>query len=68
MLFLEIVLLKQFLLHSRRNESTNLKIEILFHFQAMSGRRETNKGYTQLAVRVEPADDAYADDTTDLMT
>ena len=34
----------------------------------MSGRRETNKGYTQLAVRVEPPDDAYADDTTDLMT
>lgn len=34
----------------------------------MSGRREANKGYTQLAVRVEPPDDVDADDTTELMT
>lgn len=41
---------------------------ILFCSQAWSGRREANMGYTQLAVRVEPPDDADADDTTELMT
>ncbi|XP_014467641.1 PREDICTED: furin-like protease 2 isoform X2 [Dinoponera quadriceps] len=41
---------------------------IFIALQAWSGRREANLGYTQLAVRVEPPDDADVDDTTELMT
>jgi len=36
--------------------------------QAWSGRREANMGYTQLAVQVEPSEDADANDATELMT
>ncbi|XP_071645509.1 furin-like protease 2 isoform X1 [Temnothorax longispinosus] len=41
---------------------------IFVALQAWSGRRETNMGYTQLAVKVEPSEDVDADDSTELMT
>jgi len=44
------------------------KCASLFCSQAWSGRRETNMGYTQLAVKVEPSEDVDADDSTELMT
>lgn len=48
--------------------SVALFATIFIALQAMSNRREANKGYTQLAMRVEPPDDVDADDTTELMT
>ncbi|KZC04039.1 Furin-like protease 2 [Dufourea novaeangliae] len=48
--------------------SVALFVTIFIALQAMSSRREANKGYTQLAMRVEPPDDVDADDMTELMT
>ncbi|XP_012281896.1 furin-like protease 2 [Orussus abietinus] len=48
--------------------SVALFATIFVALQAMSRRREASMGYTQLAMRVEPADDLEADDTTELMT
>lgn len=39
-----------------------------FALQTWSGRKETNMGYTQLAVKVEPSEEADTDDATELMT
>ncbi|XP_046836770.1 furin-like protease 2 isoform X1 [Vespa crabro] len=41
---------------------------IFVALQAISARRQTNMGYTQLTVRMESVDDIDADDTTELMT
>ncbi|KAL2735958.1 furin-like protease 2 isoform X1 [Vespula squamosa] len=41
---------------------------IFVALQAISARRQTNMGYTQLTVRMESVDDVDADDTTELMT
>ncbi|XP_066589847.1 furin-like protease 2 isoform X2 [Prorops nasuta] len=48
--------------------SVALFATIFIALQSMSGRKESNMGYTQLAVRVEPSDEVDADDTTELMT
>ncbi|KAI4500921.1 hypothetical protein M0802_004132 [Mischocyttarus mexicanus] len=48
--------------------SVALFATIFVALQAMSARRQTNMGYTQLTVRMESVDDADADDTTELMT
>lgn len=48
--------------------SVALFATIFVALQAISARRQTNMGYTQLTVRMESVDDVDADDTTELMT
>ncbi|XP_043278342.1 furin-like protease 2 isoform X2 [Venturia canescens] len=48
--------------------SVALFAAIFVALQAASKRKESTIGYTKLAVRMEPPDDADADDTSELMT
>lgn len=41
---------------------------IFIALQAVSRRRESSMGYTQLAMMVDPPDDTDADDSTQLVT
>ncbi|XP_020283129.1 furin-like protease 2 isoform X1 [Pseudomyrmex gracilis] len=48
--------------------SVALFATIFVALQTWSGRKEANMGYTQLAVKVEPSEEADTDDATELMT